>query len=506
MDCKILPAIFFLLIGCDIDVDNNNHKTKTAEPSALVDPKRKPVSKNIALETQDYRAVFTTRGAALHSFTLKKPRYREVPRNWETGERSDTERQLAPVDLVTTNTEHFEMNAPLRFVISHNTKLESFVNEAEFQLAAFSKDKVVFKLGSPEQSTPIIVHKKYEIDPYQSTYQFWLTIRVTNIGKKTMRFYGAVTQHGYQHDSDTGGSMFSSPPDLLEGICRHNGTTDHFPWNTDDLHHPFHCTGNVDFVGVQTRYFLSAMMPDTGTSASCTLSKKLDDPGRYPAFASQPWGHVVAALRFGKVVLRPGESKIFRVKNFLGPKRHRLLQSVGRKLQTSVDLGFFRPISRGLLWLLFLFESFVGNWGLAIILLTVLVKLALSPITHRSFKTSARTKSVKPQIDAVNKHFGDDPQAKQKAVLELYKQHKINPLAGCLPMLLQMPVWIALYATLRTAPELYRAPFFGWITDLTSPDPYFVAPTIATVLMLVQSYITPMISDSEQQKLFAYLL
>jgi YidC/Oxa1 family membrane protein insertase len=159
-----------------------------------------------------------------------------------------------------------------------------------------------------------------------------------------------------------------------------------------------------------------------------------------------------------------------------------------------------------LLGLLFAFQSVVVNWGVAIILLTLVVKIALMPLTHRSFKSAERMKALKPEIDKINEKYKDDAQAKQQATMALYKQNKVNPLGGCLPTLLQMPIWFALYRTLRMSPELYRAPFFGWISDLSSPDPYFVTPIVMGALMFLQQRFTPMTGDSAQAKMMMYIM
>jgi YidC/Oxa1 family membrane protein insertase len=248
------------------------------------------------------------------------------------------------------------------------------------------------------------------------------------------------------------------------------------------------------------------MIPGDDTPSTCNFARNLDNPALYPNQDLQPWGHVSAELRFAEVELGPGESKIFKVKNYLGPKRYQVLQKVGNGLEKSVDFGIFWPICRVLLKLLFFFQSYVLNWGVAIILLTVVVKVVLMPLTHKSFQSQTKMKALKPEIDKLNEKFKDDPQAKQKATMELYKQHKINPLGGCLPMLLQMPIWFALFSTLRTSPELYRAPFFGWITDLSSPDPYFVTPVLMGAMMFLQNRFTPAMGDAMQAKMMMYFM
>jgi YidC/Oxa1 family membrane protein insertase len=435
---------------------------------------------------------------------LKDPQYLEAPRQWDTGLRNEDAEKYVPVDLVTTNVGNFELSAPLRLEFYQSEGLEALLPAADFEILEQTEKKAVFRYAQP--GVPAVVFKKFEVDPNSSPFQIWLTVRVTNTGEDKIRFHAGVSQHGYQHKTEAEGGMLSKQPNLLQGICRFGDETKAFPWNKDDLEQPFSGIGDIGFVGVETNFFLSAMIPDGDIPASCYLKKILDNKKLYQNFEMQPWGHVVADLRFSEVELGPGESKVFRVKNYLGPKRYRLLQSIGHGLKTSVDFGWLSPICQVLLGLLFAFQSVVVNWGVAIILLTLVVKIALMPLTHRSFKSAERMKALKPEIDKINEKYKDDAQAKQQATMALYKQNKVNPLGGCLPTLLQMPIWFALYRTLRMSPELYRAPFFGWISDLSSPDPYFVTPIVMGALMFLQQRFTPMTGDSAQAKMMMYIM
>ncbi|MCP4606431.1 MAG: membrane protein insertase YidC [Proteobacteria bacterium] len=461
-----------------------------------------PRAQTAVIENEEFAAVFTTRGAALQSLTMKNPRYVETPRNWVTGQRDKLSKTRLPVDLVTTNVRDFELYAPLVFKTLDRDGID--FQPWNFEIQKATKNRVDFRYK--QKGVPIVIYKKFELDKVKKQYQIWLTIRVENIGRKDFRFRGVISGHGYQHKTEADGSLFSKPPNLLRGICRYEDVTKNLPWNDKDWNHPFLAKHNIRFVGVQTDYFLSAMIPADDIPVSCSVSKSLDAPKRYPSHDSQPWGHVTAELRFAEVVLRPGESKVFRVKNYFGPKRYQLLRSAGHGLDTSVDFGILRPICQVLLRLLIIFQSFVVNWGLAIILLTIALKTALMPLAHRSLKASERIKTLKPELDRINEKFKNDAQGKQQATMALYKKHKVNPLAGCLPTLAQMPIWVALYTTLRTSPELHRAPLWGWITDLSSSDPYFITPIIMGGLLFIQQRFTPAMGDTTQQRILKYVM
>jgi YidC/Oxa1 family membrane protein insertase len=213
-----------------------------------------------------------------------------------------------------------------------------------------------------------------------------------------------------------------------------------------------------------------------------------------------------ASLRYPKVTLAPGTSTTYRVGAYFGPKMPADLARVGHGVPAAIDLGFFAQISQGLSWLLREIHKRVPNWGFAIILLTILVKLVLYPLTERSFRSMARLRHLKPEMDKINAMYADDREKKGAAVMELYRKQGINPMGGCLPQLLQLPIWFALYTSLSTNVELFHAPFALWWQDLSAPDPFYVLPLSLGVLMFVQQKITPNTMDPAQAKMMLYMM
>jgi YidC/Oxa1 family membrane protein insertase len=159
-----------------------------------------------------------------------------------------------------------------------------------------------------------------------------------------------------------------------------------------------------------------------------------------------------------------------------------------------------------MLWLLKVFYRMFGNWGIAIILLTVVVKLLTLYWTQKSMRSMKQMQRLKPKIDELRAKFKDDKERLNQEMMALYKIHKVNPLGGCLPMLIQMPIWFALYRTLGNAVELYRSNFAGWITDLTAPDPYYVLPIAMGISMYAQQAITPQPMEGTQAKMMKYFM
>lgn len=199
---------------------------------------------------------------------------------------------------------------------------------------------------------------------------------------------------------------------------------------------------------------------------------------------------------------------------YVGAKRIETLEGLGHKLSAAVNLGWFSFVALPMLWLMRQFHRFTGNYGIDIILLTVLVKIALSPLTKKSFEQMRGMQKLQPEMNLVRERFKDTPELMQKEMMDLYKRHGVNPLGGCLPMLVQIPVFIGLYSALQNAVELRHAPFFGWIVDLSAPDRLgaiaipFVEPAGIPVLtlimgatMFVQQWMTPSAGDPQQQRI-----
>jgi YidC/Oxa1 family membrane protein insertase len=180
----------------------------------------------------------------------------------------------------------------------------------------------------------------------------------------------------------------------------------------------------------------------------------------------------------------------------------------GPRLGDMINLGFFSPVAKVLVGVLVFFQTHVtmGNWGLAIIAMTVSLRMLMLPLSIKPIKTSIAMRRLKPEIDAVSEKFKDDMQAKNMAMMELYRKHGVNPLGGCLPQLVQMPIWFAMYTTLQTAVEMYHEKFL-WFTDLSAPDKFYVLPIVLGGFMILQQRVVPQQGmDPTQQKIMMYML
>jgi len=205
------------------------------------------------------------------------------------------------------------------------------------------------------------------------------------------------------------------------------------------------------------------------------------------------------------VTIASGASHSFGSDLFAGPKLQDTLASIAPGLELAVDYGWLTIIAEPIFWLLDKIHSLVGNWGWAIIILTILIKAAFYKLSETSYKSMAKMRQFTPRLQALKDRYGDDKQRLNQAMMEIYKKEKINPLGGCLPIVVQIPVFIALYWVLLESVELRHAPFALWIQNLSAPDPYFVLPLIMGVSMFIQQKLNPAPPDPIQAKVMMSL-
>jgi YidC/Oxa1 family membrane protein insertase len=189
----------------------------------------------------------------------------------------------------------------------------------------------------------------------------------------------------------------------------------------------------------------------------------------------------------------------------VGPKLQEHLAEVAPGLELTVDYGLLTVLAQPLFWLLKSIHNLVGNWGWSIVLLTLLIKLAFYKLSETSYRSMANMRKLTPRLQSLKERYGDDRQRLNQAMMELYKKEKINPLGGCLPIVVQIPVFIALYWVLLESVEMRQAPFMLWINNLSSPDPYYVLPLLMGATMLIQQKLNPAPMDPIQAKVMMAL-
>jgi YidC/Oxa1 family membrane protein insertase len=241
------------------------------------------------------------------------------------------------------------------------------------------------------------------------------------------------------------------------------------------------------WVGMLQHYFVSAWVPTDNTPREF-FAKKLDN------------NLYAAGLILPVNTIEPGKSGSISVPLYVGPAQSNL-DNVSPGLGLTVDYGFLTIIAKPIFWLLQFIHGYVQNWGWAIIILTILIKLAFFPLSAASYRSMAKMRVVAPKLAKIKEQHGDDREKLNRAMMDLYKTEKINPLGGCLPVLIQIPVFISLYWAILSSVEMRYAPFIGWINDLSKADPYYILPVVMGISMITQSKLNPTPPDPLQAKL-----
>ena len=234
-------------------------------------------------------------------------------------------------------------------------------------------------------------------------------------------------------------------------------------------------------------HFVSAWLPKQGVERTYFANKL--DADLFSAGYRQAHG-----------TLAPGQSLSWSSRFYAGPQIQKTLEAAAPGLDLTRDYGWLTPLSKPMFWVLGKIDGLVGNWGWTIIIFTILLKLALWPLSASGYKGMAQMRALAPRLQKMKEMYGDDRQKLHQGMADLYKKEKVNPLGGCMPILLQIPIFIALYYVLIAAVEMRGAPWMGWITDLSAPDPFYVLPVLMGITSIIQVKLNPTPPDPIQAK------
>jgi YidC/Oxa1 family membrane protein insertase len=249
---------------------------------------------------------------------------------------------------------------------------------------------------------------------------------------------------------------------------------------------------NNGWVAMSQHFFVSAFIPADNTARE--IYTKKDATNLYAVGTTQSLGTVA-----------PGATVSNTARLYSGPQDEKKLETITPGLELVKDYGMFAIIAKPLFWIIDQIHQLLGNWGWTIIAFTILIKLAFFPLSAAGYRSMAKMRVVTPKMQAIRERYKADPMKMQQATMELYKAEKINPLGGCLPILVQMPVFLALYYVLQASVEMRGAPWVGWIQDLTQPDPYFILPVLYAISMFVTAKLNPQPADPMQAKMMLFM-
>jgi len=360
-------------------------------------------------------------------------------------------------------------------------------------LTLFGHEQSSYELGDADElivplrwtdGSGIVVEKRFRFK--RGSYIIELEQEVTNNTDETWR--GAEYVRIQRVSKDQKRSMFDVDSYSFAGPIIYNGEKSEKLKREDLLEGgKFEFYSQQGWLGAIQHHFLSAAVPT---------------PGVEHKFEVVVNGSISTSSAIGRTAeeVAPGSSTVFATTLFVGPKLQKQLESIDDSLKLTVDYGWLTIISQPLFWLLSFVHNFVGNWGWAIIIVTFLIKLAFYKLTESSGRSMAKMRNLQPRMKALQDRYKDDRQALSQAMMDLYKREKVNPAAGCLPILIQMPFFLAFYWVLLESVEMRQAPFMLWITDLSTRDPYFILPLIMGAAMFAQQKLNPAPTDPVQAK------
>ncbi len=435
-------------------------------------------AQKITVDTPLYTAVFSEAGGVAESFVLKKHK--------------ETNDENSPGKAMIRSTK--EVGYPLNFAWGSVIPAETY-----YQI---KNDGVIFTDGKGELQMSALTPSGLEIVKtyifHEDSYLIDLNIQVKNSTEQSLQGNPQLYQVNipFQEKSKFNRFLFSGPASFQSGELQE--------YKTKEFEEgPMTAQGVFDWVAYEGTYFICAIIPETPKQS--TLVIQGDENLVYSQFSGN------------LDTLNPGSEIIYNYHLYYGPKKLSLMKEIGYNLDKSIDFGWFDIIAKPTLWLLNFFYSFVRNYGIAIILVTIIFKAVFWPITQKGLKSMKNMQKLQPKMMKIKEKYKSDPQAMNREVMNLYKTYKVNPLGGCLPMILQIPVFFALYKVLLLCIELRHAPFMLWINDLSAPDrlwigfdiPWLGGLPVLTLLMgasmFIQQKLTPTTADPTQARIMMML-
>jgi YidC/Oxa1 family membrane protein insertase len=434
----------------------------------------------VRVNTPLYSAIISEKGAVFKSFVLNKYK--------ESMEPDSPLLEMIPPELY---------NGTIKISLAENSV--PALNDAFF-IADIKDDTIEIYDNSRElsffwkSSNGIVIEKKFLF--YPETYMVGCKVIIKNGSNQTIQdnlilsLFKASAENGSMYGFEGPSALIN---DNVEQV------------KTDDIKDKNIYNGELKWIAVQDRYFMSCIIPESPVTASMRLF--LDKDNVLENQFVQP-----------ESIINPGTQRTFGFHLFMGPRSTKVVKEIGYDLDKAINFGMFDFLAKPCLWFMnFLYDHIISNYGIAIIILTIITKGLLWPLGNKSYKSMNEMKKIQPLVMEIREKYKGDKKKMNEATMSLYKTYKVNPVGGCLPMVLQIPVFFALYRMLYEAIELRHAPFFGWINDLSAPDrlfdlgfsipfmqPPYGIPVLTIIMgatMFLQQKISPAMGDPSQAKI-----
>jgi YidC/Oxa1 family membrane protein insertase len=450
--------------------------TASTRKPLVLDPK----AKDITIDTPFYTAVIKEQGGGFKSFVLK---------NYRNAIAQDS----GPMQLI-LDREGLGQQPVLFSLDNGASDLQTVYKADKTNLTLSGGDAKLVMTASLADGLKVIRTLSFFADSYLVKDEY----KVVNPTDKAVRVLPALSldNEPFNHSSENSQFLFAGPAAYVNGAL-----VETKPKDLEKA--PVTLQGKVSWAGFVDNYFMTSVIPTSGNPLSITLQ------------GSEKQVHTL--ISEGIQTLAAQESGTYTYTLYFGPKKLDILEKTGNELTKSMNFGWFDVLAKPMLWLLNFFYQFSHNYGIAIILLTVLIKLAFWPITQKGLSSMKNMQKLQPKIAKLKERYKDDPTTMNQEMMTLYKTYKVNPVGGCLPMLIQLPFFFALYQVLMAAIELRHAPFMLWVNDLSAPDrllvgfdiPYLHGLPILTLLMGASMYLqqkmTPTTGDPTQARIMQFL-
>jgi YidC/Oxa1 family membrane protein insertase len=427
------------------------------------------IEKEIQVENSLYYATFTTKGGGIKYYTLKKYREKISPNSplIQLIKSQNEEKEIPTLSIVFVG-ENLKIS-PLDYKVNANSHIE-----------VTSTKEITFT----SNSSPIDIMKRFRF--YPENYKIDMECEITNKGDYTIRGHFNLNLNYEQESKEIKKSGYFENVDSLVVLQGNKIIKEEL----EKMPQEKYFYNKIRWAGFENKYFLQAVIPDE----SHTIRYNKENINNFIAHFSLP-----------ELDIPPGKIIKKNYSIYLGPKDLDFLNKAKSELEKSLSFGWFDAIAKPLLVFLKWLNKITGNFGVNIIVLTVIIKILFLPLTHKSMHSMKEMQKIQPKITALREKYKDNKEMLNKEIMTLYRTQKVNPLGGCLPMLLQIPVFFALYKVLLDSIELRHAPFMFWITDLSAKDPYYITPILMGASMFIQQKMTPQVGDPTQAKLMLML-
>jgi len=468
---------------------SSQEKVTVLEKPAALEESAKPEapSRDILVETPHYMAVFSTRGGALKSLKLKdyyQDCYECTDDLWPKIQRLFT----GSKDPVKPKTKEFvelvdvQNGMPYPLTVTFPESSTDISPNAAFETAAGKLDLINAKekqqLVFSRSHGTVKIEKIFTFDP--AGYTIALEVKVHNLTSSPITQVPVISWYQYVDPQKVDDSYGHDGPAVSAGGSIERPEVKKM--NGESILGP-----NVLWSAYESKYFIASLIPENPSLTNVVMTRDANNMVR-------------VGTKGRKEVIPGGQNSVFSYSLYLGPKQYDLLSKLGVGLENAIDFGWFKWLAIPALYILNFLFGFVQNYGIAIIILTTIIKIIFWPLGNMSYKSMNEMKKLQPKIEALKEKHKNDQTKIGQETMALYREHKVNPFSGCLPMLIQIPVFFGLYKALMYSIELRHSPFFFWIQDLSAKDPYYITPIIMGATQFISQKMTPAMGDPMQQK------